>query len=75
MPRCIRNILQLTNADTEVWVSYVQIYCEVLSDLLSPSLTTSTSSPDNDSYSTPLQIREKAGLVYVEGLSRARINT
>jgi hypothetical protein len=50
---------------TEIWISYVQIYCESLTDLLNPNI------PDSIN---PLLIREKSnGAVYVEGLSRARI--
>lgn len=43
-----------------VSISYLQIYCEILSDLLDPS-------------NTNLSIREKDGRVYVEGLTRVPV--
>ena len=78
MPRCIEQLLQATRTtEGELWVSYLQIYCEIVSDLLNPAgvpeggnFTSSSSSSE-----TPLQlsIREKGGRVFVEGLSRAPI--
>ena len=46
--------------DTEVWVSYLQIYCEEIEDLLVIS-------------NNNLNIREKSSRVFVEGLSRVRV--
>jgi len=43
-----------------VSISYLQIYCEILQDLLDPS-------------NANLSIREKDGRVYVEGLSRVTV--
>ena len=33
--RCIEHLLQEKDEDTEIWLSYVQIYCETITDLLS----------------------------------------
>ena len=46
--------------DISVSISYVQIYCEILQDLLEPS-------------NTSLSIREKDGRVFVEGVSRVPV--
>ena len=43
-----------------VSISYLQIYCEILQDLLDPA-------------NTNLSIREKDGRVYVEGLTRVPV--
>lgn len=38
MPRCIEQLLQATRTTGgELWVSYLQIYCEIVSDLLNPA--------------------------------------
>ena len=49
-------------AFSDIWVSYLQIYCEVISDLLVPS-------------NSQLSIRERGGNVYVEGLSRSQVSS
>ena len=79
MPRCIEQLLQATRSSGgELWVSYLQIYCEIVSDLLNPAGVASTvnditanSGPAGDALQ--LSIREKGGRVFVEGLSRAPI--
>lgn len=69
-------------------MSYLQIYCEVISDLLicepevdynaisepvsAPSLALATGVGFNPNH---LAIREKEGKVFVEGLSKMRINS
>jgi len=74
MPRCIEQLLQATRANGgELWVSYLQIYCEIVSDLLNPAGIVDTSSSDSAAEPLQLSIREKAGRVFVEGLSRAPI--
>jgi kinesin family protein 5 len=61
-------------------VSYLQIYCEIVSDLLNPAgIAPAPTSPDAATASTTggetlqLSIREKGGRVFVEGLSRAPV--
>ncbi len=85
MERCIDQLLATThdsnhdsstttssNNKIELWVSYLQIYCEMITDLLDV---------DGDSCGDPttgyinsgtgnLSIREKEGKVYVDGLKR-----
>lgn len=64
IPRCLQHMLRSPlMTHSELHVSYLQIYCEIISDLLVPS-------------NTQLSIRERSGgTVYVEGLSRAQINS
>lgn len=66
MPRCVDRILDTIDQGVEVWASYLQIYCENITDLLNPEIS-------GNFNSGILQIREKSGSVYVEGLSRSRI--
>lgn len=74
MPRCIEQLLQATRANGgELWVSYLQIYCEIVSDLLNPAGIVDNGSSDSAAEPLQLSIREKAGRVFVEGLSRAPI--
>ena len=83
MPRCIEQLLQAVRTGSgELWVSYLQIYCEVVSDLLNPtgtSYSTEAGSRQQQDVQGPpgealqLSIREKGGRVFVEGLSRAPI--
>jgi kinesin family member 5 len=60
LPRCVEQILSETHGAAEITVSYLQIYCEMVGDLLSPSNGT-------------LTIRERSGEVFVEGLSKTKI--
>jgi len=60
LPRCVEQILTSTHGAAEIAVSYLQIYCEMVGDLLSPSSGT-------------LTIRERSGEVFVEGLSSTKI--
>ena len=64
IPRVLQYMLRSPMmAYSEIHVSYLQIYCEVICDLLVPS-------------NTQLTIRERSGgAVYVEGLSRSRISS
>ena len=55
LPRCIEHILSSTHGTAEISVSYLQIYCEMVGDLLSPSNGT-------------LSIRERAGSHSVKAL-------
>ena len=70
MPRCIEHLLQaVRSGGGELWVSYLQIYCEIVSDLLNPAGSGSAEGGET----LQLSIREKGGRVFVEGLSRAPI--
>lgn len=62
--RCLKHMLNSPMmALSEIWVSYLQIYCEIICDLLVPT-------------NTQLSIRERSsGAVYVEGLSKAQISS
>ena len=65
IPRCLEYMLRSPlMAHAELHVSYLQIYCEIICDLLVPS-------------STQLSIRERSGGggVYVEGLSRSQVGS
>jgi len=102
MPRCIEDLLFATSGGRgQVWVSYLQIYCEVISDLLvvpavdcsapaaaavgtsegfgtlgiHPGNSSSSSSSGAPAHVNPLTIRERAGSVFVEGLSRTRVTS
>ena len=75
-------MLQEKDEDTEIWLSYVQIYCETITDLLSsrsaPSDSHSyTSSTETVNQPISLSIRENnAGKgVYVDGLSKHRLTS
>jgi kinesin family protein 5 len=67
IPRCVEYMLANVMSDAELWVSYLQIYCETVSDLLTATSSTA-------SYNA-LQIRERSGQVYVEGLSSCRVTS
>jgi hypothetical protein len=80
--RCIEHLLQEKDEDTEIWLSYVQIYCETITDLLStrsaPSDSHSyTSSTETVNQPISLSIRENNGGkgVYVDGLSKHRLTS
>ena len=61
IPRCMEQILRETHGTVEVRVSYLQIYCETVGDLLNPDMA-------------HLSIRERSGgTVYVENISSARV--
>jgi hypothetical protein len=63
IPRCMEQILNETHGAVEVRVSYLQIYCESVGDLLNPEMS-------------HLSIRERSGgTVYVENISSARITS
>jgi hypothetical protein len=66
IPRCLQYILNSPlMAYSEIHVSYLQIYCEIICDLLVPS-------------NTQLTIRERSGGgggLYVEGLSRSQVGS
>lgn len=66
IPRAISSILELNNNDmkTVVTVSYLQIYCEVITDLINPT------------SDEPLTIREKPnGTLYIENISKIRLTS
>ena len=52
-----------THGAAEVHISYLQIYCEMVGDLLNPNMDSA------------LSIREKSGVVFVEGLSKSRVTS
>lgn len=52
--------------DAELWVSYLQIYCESISDLL-------TMDGNGAGINGNLQLRERSGEVFVDGLSWERV--
>lgn len=56
------------NGQIEVWASYLQLYCETITDLL--TVGTEENSKANDNC---LNIREKDNEVYVDGLSKYKI--
>jgi hypothetical protein len=59
--RALRDIFEwvgVAGLEVSVSISYLQIYCEILQDLLDPA------------NGNNLSIREKDGRVYVEGLSK-----
>jgi len=76
-------LLQEKDEDTEIWLSYLQIYCETITDLLSTRSSASDGYSDGsfiemDSRLSSLNIREKIGGkegVYVDGLSKHRLNS
>jgi hypothetical protein len=68
IPRCVDYMLNNSIPGTELWVSYLQIYCESISDLLLMG--------ENNGTSNNLLIRERSyGQVYVEGLSSYNIKS
>lgn len=89
MPRCIERLLaQQAQSGCEIWASYLQIYCETITDLLrqpgnKESTTEGNSSIIAYSANQPLLLRDKASTsantstagVYVEGLSRYKIQS
>ncbi len=67
IPRAIEHIFDIARADASnsysIYVSYVQIYCELVHDLLA-----------SDVGSTSLPIREDGeGGVYIEGVTKVRV--
>ena len=76
---CIDQLLAATRGGRgEIWVSYLQIYCEVISDLLNPYQNDGSAGGEQDcalrGQIAQLSIRERSGTVFVDGLSRSRIN-
>ena len=60
-PRCIEQILNQTHGVADISISYLQIYCEMVGDLLNPNCGT-------------LSIRERSeGSIFVEGISKSKI--
>ena len=79
IPRCIEHILSTIGSTGSIHISYLQIYCEVISDLLapmSPSFSSSSfsSSDQVEELNASLSIRERDGCVFVEGLRRLRVS-
>lgn len=63
LPRCFEQMFSASKSSmVEISVSYLQIYCEMVEDLLLPS-----------GDSSQLSIREKNGSVFVDGLSKSRV--
>ena len=63
LPRCFDHIFAASKkSNIAITASYLQIYCEMIFDLLLPS-----------GESNHLSIREKNGSVFVEGLSKSRV--
>jgi hypothetical protein len=71
IPRCIEQISSTIGSSGTIYVSYLQIYCEIITDLLSIP-----NSNNNDTISPPipLSIRERDGCVFVDGLSRYKVS-
>jgi kinesin family protein 5 len=76
-------ILQQKEASQcEIWASYLQIYCETITDLLWQPGGNDTENGNVYGFNQPLQLREKNGsgsgpstTVYVEGLSRYAVQS
>ena len=66
IPRCIEQISNTIGNAGTIYVSYLQIYCEMITDLMIDPET---------AYMTPLSIRERDGVVFVEGLSRFKVSS
>lgn len=83
--RCIERLLEKGGSNTELWASYLQIYCENITDLLSPSAdaTAMRGQQSMVGASSSLVIRDRpaaasgggSGGVYVEGLSKYRVGS
>lgn len=73
IPRCMQHILSYSKCKIEIWASYLQIYCENVSDLLVSSSNNISNS--DQQVKTILQIREHSGTTYVDGLSRMKIES
>ena len=71
--------------ESEIYASYLQIYCETITDLLWQPCSSEASNTDTDAASStnysenqPLTLRERGdatGGVYVEGLSKYRVQS
>lgn len=75
--RCVEQILRDKTEQCEVWASYLQIYCETITDLLWQNGFDENVTDNNYDQSRPLAIRERSdghGVVCVEGLSKFSIN-
>lgn len=84
MSRCIEQILAANSHGTmEIWASYLQIYCEQISDLLRDNLqdlqatemsnNVSAAQHFNGDSNLNLRMKPDGSGVYVEGLMRYRI--
>lgn len=84
--RCIERILQYKDtSQCEIWASYLQIYCETITDLLwQPNSNSEPVDGISYGFNQPLQLRERNGqlggstsstAVYVEGLTRYAIQS
>jgi hypothetical protein len=75
MERCIDDLLTSSRSSkVELWASYIQIYCEMVTDLLDVNGDTGTCGDKESGYLNSgagnLSIREKEGKVFIEGLKR-----
>jgi len=86
MPRCIKQLLASKTSTDIIYMSYVQIYCELVTDLLwnfkGFDESTSSDAPNSSVESTidslnqsnnsqpQLYIREQNGKVFIQGVSR-----
>lgn len=89
IPRCMEQILKTVSSQpvdtTTVFVSYLQIYCEMITDLLSAGpivdpngvmsddLPAAGVAPVRLPETQNLSIREREGKVFVQGLSRSEV--
>lgn len=74
IPRSIEMILSQKSSNTEVWASYLQIYCENISDLLEVAETAGTNGAENNNLTIRLKSENTNGsAVYVEGLTRYKV--
>lgn len=75
MERCVSHLLSsLAAGNGELCASYVQIYCEMVTDLLDADSLGDAAAGDVGG-DAQLTIREKDGKVFVEGLKRAPLKT
>eukprot|EP01031_Cornospumella_fuschlensis_P026191 gene26191-31628_t len=75
IPRSIEYFLANKPANVRIWASFVQIYCEVITDLL-PDTSSSPNTPNNSFQDLPaLYLRERGGDggVYIEGVARYKV--
>ena len=72
IPRCIKQLLDAKSVVNTIYVSYLQLYCELITDLL---LGSGGVESDSGATASQLYIREANNRVYVQGLSKCVIRS